>query len=158
MGMDVYGDNPTSDLGRHLRQSVWGWSPLWKLTCDLGGIGDDLRFAGKFNQGAGLDGDGSARLAHTLFGALDGGAVADWIARHEEALAALPPEPCQWCGATGVRRDAVGVDMGMDVAGTCNGCNGTGYRPHPATHCSTSEDEVVEWARFLADCGGFKIH
>jgi hypothetical protein len=83
----------------------------------------------------------------------------------------IPDEPCQYCDATGVRTDTVGVCEGMptrelDVEdaqalgrthGWCNACCGKGTVEPWARNYSLLVEDVREFAVFLSYCGGFQI-
>lgn len=174
MGMDVFGANARSPKGDYFRNNVWHWRPLWDfvVTIDEGReIDDDTAGRGHMNDGAGLDDKASQRLAKTLFEALESGHVRQAVEEFNKFVSQLPMEHCQWCNGTGVRTDEVGVKMGMhdkelDPAlaiivgrthGTCNACNGMGERESLDASYTFSEDNVRNFAEFLADCGGFAI-
>ena len=171
MGMDVMGKNARSEKGEYFRNNVWWWRPLWGYCLD---IHPDL--AGKVeyghsNDGDGLDGDDARDLGLRLIMDIERGTTAEYEQAYREQLASLPMEDCEWCGATGIRTDEVGVENGMptqaleaDVAsivgrthGYCNACGGYGKRESWLANYPFSVDNVRRFAEFLLDCGGFEI-
>jgi hypothetical protein len=170
MGMDVIGKNAKSEVGEYFRRSVWGWRPLWDYVYD---IHEDLvgNVEGGYNDGDGLDAVGATKLANRLFEDLADGTVYRYVSERNEKLASLPRETCTLCEGTGVRRDAVGVDMFMPerelapevqvltgrTHGYCNGCSGYGDKPHWDTNYDLREQDIRDFAHFLADSGGFEI-
>jgi hypothetical protein len=173
MGMDVYGSNPTSERGEYFRNNVWWWRPLWDYCCEVGSdlIEPEVAEGGHYNDGVGLGEDDSKALALVLLGELDSGRTAEFERKHREYLASLPREDCDLCGATGIRTDAIGEDMGQPTKelpteiqiltgrthGWCNGCNGVGTRESFGMSYPFSAENVREFAEFLRDCGGFQI-
>ena len=173
MGMDVYGKEPKSKTGEYFRNNVWWWRPLWDYCCEVGAevISEELAEYGHYNDGAGLDAELSEALARVLLDELESGRTAEYERKHNEYLATLPRQECDLCGATGIRTDAVGVEMGQptkelpaEVAiltgrthGWCNGCNGVGTRENFGMSYPFSTENVREFADFLLACGGFAI-
>ncbi|HEP8940006.1 TPA: hypothetical protein VDU81_004100 [Pseudomonas aeruginosa] len=154
MGMDVFGQSPVSERGEYFRNNVWWWHPLWeyceRLAPDL--IPSDN--LGHSNDGWGLDGPASLELANRLAAALTAGEVEQYENAYAAFLAALPDEPCTICAGTGKRAEPPHTGAGTLP---CNGCEGSGRRPHFATHYPFSAENVREFAAFLRDCGGFNI-
>lgn len=173
MGMDVYGQNPTSERGEYFRSNVWWWRPLWEYCCQVGVevIDQEVAERGQYNDGAGLDEDGSVALAQILRNELESGRTAQYERKHNEFRASLPREACELCDATGIRTDTVGVDMKMSerelspevqiltgrTHGWCNACQGVGTVESWHSHYPFSAELVQEFAGFLADSGGFEI-
>lgn len=167
MGMDVLGKEPTSKEGEYFRNNVWWWRPLWDYACDIGAavIAEKLRRAGHHNDGEGLDGPASVRLAQLLKEELATGRTARYQAERQTALDALPRYDCPYCNGTGSRTDAVGVRMGMPERmnphtgkpGWCNGCGGEGKRDDDAKSYGFSVENVQEFVQFLEHCGGFRV-
>lgn len=158
MGMDVMGRNATSEVGSYFRRNVWGWRPLWNYVADMHADIAAKVEHGHSNDGDGLDAADSYELGLKLYNDIADGAAARYVAERDETIAAMPSKPCEYCGATGVRTDAVGVEMGMDKKKWCNACDGKGsVRPWEASYSLTVED-VREFADFLVDCGGFNIY
>jgi len=173
MGMDVFGLNPKNEKGEYFRNNVWWWRPLWMFCCEVGEevINQELVEAGHFNDGAGLDDDGSKTLARILMEKLESGVVAEAEEEFKRISESAPRVKCDWCNNTGIRTDEVGISMGMhDKAlsaeqaarlgrdfGWCNGCDGEGTQRHPMSSYGFSVENVREFAEFLDSCGGFEI-
>lgn len=171
MGMDVYGNAPTTESGEHFRNNVWWWRPLW-VYCGI--VADDLLTGvnGQTNDGDGLDADQAAELASRLHDEINSGATAEYAAAYQLDLSVLPRESCKYCDATGIRTDTIGEDAGMPLRaldstvaavvgrthGWCNACNGEGQIDNWALSYRFSVDNVQKFAHFLSSCGGFKIY
>lgn len=165
MGMDVYGQNPTSEVGSYFRNNVWWWRPLWSY-CEH--IAPDLipkDNEGHLNDGWGLDAEGARALAQKLKEELDSGRCAEHAESYQRELKALLREPCDLCNGTGVRRDEIGLEHGFPeklnpytgLKGWCNGCDGKGDKPPFAANYPFSTQNVAEFANFLEASGGFEI-
>ena len=171
MGMDVIGNNPASETGSYFRANVWCWKPLWAY-CESNYQVAKKVTHGFSNDGDGLNGFDSSELSELLSRDLANGTVAQYKIDYDLQLAELPRQNCEWCNATGIRTDEVGIEHGMptrklepEIAiltgreiGSCNGCNGVGTSPHWATNYPFYIEVVENFARFLKDCGGFRIH
>lgn len=171
MGMDVYGKNPTGEVGSYFRRNVWGWHPLWEYVETVHpDIAENVEYAHS-NDGDGLEADDSQALAHRLKSDLANGVVAYYIKTRNEWLASLERPTCEWCEGTGIRMDEVGREAGMPTKtlepelasivgrteGWCNGCNGEGKRDNINTWYSLEEEDIQQFAEFLENCGGFEI-
>lgn len=171
MGMDVYGDNPTSDKGEYFRNNVWWWRPLWDYCLELhGDIADKVQH-GHSNDGDGLDAYHASLLGERLLRDVATGVTDEYQKRYNQYLSELERSDCDLCEGTGIRTDRVGVEMGMptkeldeDVAiivgrthGYCNACRGEGKVNDWETEYPFSVDNVRQFGEFLVDSGGFKI-
>jgi len=154
MGMDVYGNNPTSEKGEYFRNTVWWWHPLATYCEEVCGSTCGQCESWHSNDGDGLDAENAAVLASALLEEIESGRCAEWKERYEEELASLPDEECSICGGTGYRQEPPNVGPGDQK---CNGCDGVGSRRPWDTHYPFSVENVQEFAEFLQDCGGFKI-
>jgi hypothetical protein len=67
VGMDVYGKNPTSEVGEYFRASVWSWYPILDRVAETGVLPAEMVERMGSNDGAGPD----AVLAGVLADALD---------------------------------------------------------------------------------------
>lgn len=166
MGMDVYGKRPKSEDGKYFRASVWSWHPLADMLAEFY---PDL--IGKIEHLHSNDGDGLGARDATALGKrmlADEAKIREYVAAHEAARKALPRRPCEFCNATGVRRDAVGqahgfttrvhVVDGVEKVGWCNACDGAGQREHIDASSWMDFDHVMEFARFALASGGFEIN
>ena len=152
MGMDVHGiGNPDA----YFRRSIWSWRPLADYV--VFAAPDITQHCANWqsNDGDGLDAAQSLALADRLELQLQSGQTAAYVARRDAELARLPNEECRICGGAGKRLPP--PDVGP-CDQPCNGCDGVGsVRPYEAWY-SLSVDDVVEFAAFLRQCGGFEIH
>jgi|TARA_Y100000310_G_scaffold193888_1_gene193829 hypothetical protein len=151
MGMDIYGNKPTSPKGEYFRANVWYWRPLWNYCCENCSISQKLAEGGHYNDGMGMNSAQAAHLAEELQNLLDSKHVANHRLNEERRLRALPDEVCVICGGKGIRSDAI-------VQGECNGCSGKGRRRPFSTWYSFHEEVVAEFIEFLRDSGGFSIN
>lgn len=150
MGMDVFGKNPTAEVGGYFRESVWGWRPLADyLTTEFPEETAGCTYW-QSNDYDGLDADECGALASKLGQALEAGAVALYEKSYAEEQDNLPDHPCPYCQATGQRTWDDGVR-------TCNACRGTGRQEHPGRHYPFREETVRQFHQFLTHCGGFEI-
>ena len=171
MGMDVYGKNPTDEVGEYFCRKVWGWHPLWDMCEDLvHELAGRVEYA-HCNDGDGLNAVDSEALGDALNEAIFDGRVAEWVARRDETLANLPKEDCLICDSTGIRTDEIGIQDGQhDKAlpkeqaivldrefGWCNGCDGKGWKEPFASWYEVEVNDATEFATFLRACGGFEI-
>jgi hypothetical protein len=171
MGMDVYGNEPTSEVGEYFRRNVWGWHPLWEYVENIHPEIAELVEHGHSNDGDGLNASDSVRLAKLLQEDLGSGTASEYIAERGKMLADLPKEECRQCHGTGIRTDEAGVAQGMSerelspeiailtgrTKGWCNGCHGEGFNEPFATNYYLEEEDIREFADFLLESGGFKI-
>lgn len=171
MGMDVYGDNPSSEVGEYFRSNVWWWRPLADY-CQA--VAPDACSGCEYwhtNDGDGLDATAAARLAVALREELRTGRTSVYASAYTTSLASLPRQECEFCDGTGTRQDAVGVSLNMHrkviehppnhlrigQTGWCNGCDGTGSTKSITASYPFGVDFVEDFAEFVANSGGFKI-
>lgn len=172
MGMDVYGNAPTSEKGEYFRNNVWWWHPLWDYCLEVhGDIAGKVQH-GHFNDGDGLGAYDASVLGDRLLADIATGVTAEYEKRYNEHLGELPRKTCDLCEGTGIRTDKVGQEMGMptkelapEIAiivgrthGFCNSCLGEGMVDDFQTNYPFTVENVREFAEFLLDCGGFRIH
>lgn len=171
MGMDVYGKNPANEVGQYFRRNVWGWRPLWQYVEDIHPEIAELVEYAQSNDGDGLGARDSKKLAKLLKEDIFRGVVDNYVETRNKYLSELPKEDCQLCEATGIRTDKVGVENGMpekelspEIAiitgrtkGWCNACSGEGKKDPWETSYYLEAEDIVEFADFLENCGGFEI-
>lgn len=164
MGMDVYGKNPASEKGEYFRRNVWGWRPLWDYVINQHPEIADLVAYGHSNDGDGLNAKNSKKLAQLLMEDYKSGVAGEYVRERNKYLSELEFEPCEYCNSTGIREGMEERVLEPDIAiivgrdkGDCNACKGIGKREPFQTWYSLEEDDIKEFAEFLADCGGFEI-
>jgi hypothetical protein len=171
MGMDVYGKNPTNEIGQYFRRNVWGWRPLWQYVEDTHPEIAELVKYPQSNDGDGLNATNSKKLAKALREDLALGRAVEYVEQRNKYLAGLERPTCDLCEGTGIRSDKVGVDNGMPerelspemailtgrTHGYCNACGGEGKTDSWETNYYLDLDDISEFADFLANCGGFEI-
>lgn len=157
MGMDVYGKNPVSETGEYFRRNVWGWHPLWSYVEDVyPEIASEVEYA-HTNDGDGLDEAMCEILAVKLEEDIKSGYAQEYIDKRNAHLDSLPLLDCEYCRGSGIRKDKVGIELGMLERKTCNGCNGEGKKKQFDTWYHLELNDIKEFAAFLKDCGGFQI-
>jgi hypothetical protein len=159
MGMDVYGQQPTTDEGEYFRNNAWWWRPLAKYVQN---VAPEIAAKCKYwhsNDGDGLNSEDSLALADVLQAELDSGRTATYKRLYDGELARLQKEPCKLCEGTGTRKPPPMEGAGDPKADgiKCNGCNGEGYEPDWRTHYSFEVENVQKFVTFLRGCGGFAI-
>jgi hypothetical protein len=173
MGMDVYGKAPKANEGEYFRNNVWWWRPLWDYCCDVATdiIGEELAENGHYNSGEGLNAEAAERLGNRLKDEIYSGRTYQYQQDYNEHLSKLSRHACKFCEGTGIRTDAVGVEMGMPTrklteeeqillerdAGWCNACRGEGLVDDFNTNYPFTVENVDNFAMFLLNCGGFQI-
>lgn len=153
MGMDVYGESPKTKRGEYFRNNCWYWRPLWNYICDQCSdfITEADQDAGHYNDGHLIEKERAERIANRLRALCASGKVLDFEREYAKHLESLPDEICDLCHGTGKRTDMEAVDG-------CNKCHGKGrVRPMETWYPFTAEN-VLEFAEFAEDSGGFRIH
>lgn len=149
MGMDVMGKDPSSKKGEYFRNNCWWWRPLWDYCCMVMPSIDNEK--GQYNDGYGLDGEGSKELARRLVAELDSGMTAIYAEQYKKLQDEAPDVTCWLCKGSGKRNDDV-------IKGECNACKGTGKTRPDITHYPFAVDNVWAFSEFLKECGGFQIY
>ena len=154
MGMDVFGKAPSAEEGEYFRANIWWWRPLAAYCCFVApGITGNCTYW-QSNDGDGLEGADSVRLADVLDELIGNGSCAAYIAERKRHLDSLPLEPCQICDGTGLRKAVPETGAGDRP---CNGCDSTGRTKSFDCHYPMDVETVREFAIFLRHCGGFRI-
>jgi len=147
MGMDVCGKNPDTEEGEYFRNNVWHWHPLWEYCRHVAPALTEKVIYGHSNDGDGLDAEDSKRLATCLEQRIENGEAAAYVTERDKTFAALPDEFCWLCGGTGMKAGSP----------KCSRCNGTGRAQPWEIEYSLDVENIENFARFLAHCGGFEI-
>jgi hypothetical protein len=145
--------------------NVWHWRPLWDYCHEVApDIIDEQTWDDCHqNMGAGLRAVDARTLAARLREEIVSGRTAAAAEAHAQTMAAMPDEACSLCGGTGKRTDEI-AERTDEIAERfpvlkerCNGCDGKGT--HSPIECSyvLSEDNVIEFAAFLEQGGGFRV-
>jgi hypothetical protein len=170
MGMDVYGNKPTSETGEYFRANVWYWRPLANYCCT---IAPEITGRCKYwqsNDGAGLDAADAFALAEILQREINNGRAATYERIYRAEQEALPNKPCWLCKGTGSRAPIPHDQQLDDLLGPppapqiepdgrmkCNGCDGEGFVRPESTYYPFSAEVVAEFVAFVRECGGFRI-
>lgn len=170
MGMDVFGKDPTDEVGKYFRRNVWGWRPLADFIIENSPIIAAKCEHWHSNDGDGLDADDARRLADHLDQMVADGTAEVYVTQRDADLAALSMERCELCEGTGIRRDRVGIEHGQierlietpghkrqGQRGWCNACDDTGEREPWARSYFLEIDDIREFAAFARASGGFEI-
>jgi hypothetical protein len=164
MGMDVYGLAPRAANGEYFRNNVWWWHPLWDYVIQTTGrlLTARQQELGHTNSGVRISEKKALAIATTLDQQLERGEVVKYATAYEEAMRAIPDEPCELCRGTGARTekleclDAESIPR-LSAPGGCNGCGGTGKLRPFCTHYPFGEENVREFASFCRHSGGFEV-
>jgi hypothetical protein len=185
MGFDLYGLNPKGDIpkpvitdwedekqaddffkyqdetpGSYFRANVWWWRPLWQyvtVACyDILTEKDMER--GDYNDGHRISKTKANRIASRLKKLDKNGSIMKYESEYKAYLKSLPREDCNICEGTGVREDEIGRKAReKDEEYKCNGCLGEGKRDNFDTHYPFESEEVIRFAEFCEQSGGFEI-
>lgn len=173
MGMDVYGKTPVSERGEYFRNNIWWWRPLWDY-CEQ--VAPELctKIDGHTNSGDGLNDKGAKELGKILLTEVASGRTELYQNEYRRQLSELPLETCNICDGTGIRTNPSpsGEDFKLyerelepdkqilygRTHGWCNGCDGAGTTPNWMSNYPFSVENVIEFAEFLLESGGFEIH
>ena len=151
MGMDVYGKNPTAEVGHYFRNNAWWWAGLANfVTSRYPEITAACTYWGT-NDGDGLDAASATALADAIDQDFATGVIDQWEAAFNERREAAPRQTCRPCEGTGARNDEGGTTQ------TCVICEGTGMRAGMESWYHFSVDNVREFSAFLRASGGFEI-
>jgi hypothetical protein len=164
MGTDVYGLAPRAPRGEYFRNNVWWWHPLWDYVVQNTGrlLTARQQELGHTNSGIRISEKKALAIASTLEQLLERGEVARYAVAYAEALQALPNEVCQLCRGSGARNEKLEcVDVEaiprLSAPGGCNGCGGAGKLRPFCTHYPFGEENVLEFAAFCRQSGGFEV-
>ncbi len=150
MGMDISGKNPASKTGSYFRNNVWWWRPLWNychhVAPDL--IDGDLFSSGGYNEGAGLNAKGAAKLAIILETKLAEGHTKHWEEEYKLYIESLPDDDCSVCNNN---------NRGNKKKKDCYSCDGKGTQESWSKSYPFDVENVENFAKFLIDSGGFEI-
>jgi DnaJ-class molecular chaperone len=157
MGMDVYGNKPDSKIGEYFCNSGWSWHPLWNY-CEIVApmLTKKVKY-GHSNDGDGLNKQDSLRLAEILEQELSSERTKAYAQRYKADMDALPDEKCKYCNGTGDRKDLEPAEWKKKCGG-CNACHGKGKVRPTDTFYPFDTDNIREFVKFLAHCGGFAIN
>jgi len=165
MGTNVHGLKPKHSVGEQFGRNVWGWTPL------MGYISAQHKKFEKLFEKNRLTELQANKIADALFDDIASGKAEAYADKFMNKIATLPEVPCEFCEATGIRKDAVGMEKGMThlvldprlaqqlgrQRGWCNGCFGYGMKKSSDSAYYLELTDVVEFAEFLRNCGGAKI-
>ena len=147
-------DYEKSNPGIYFRNNCWWWRPLWQYSkfvndhYKLGLIDEDLFESGSYNDGAGLDAEGSVKLAMHLQMSIEDKTGMKYANERQEWLDSLEDEPCSRCNNN---------NRGKVKKKDCNPCGGKGTKkPFEASYPFDLRN-VSDFAKFLEFSGGFKI-
>jgi hypothetical protein len=178
MGMDVYGNNPTSETGDYFRLNVWWWHPLANYCCEVAPEITAPCTHWHSNDGDGLDAERAGALAEALQREISAGRTAAYEKIYTSKQEMAPNEPCDICDGTGTRKPVperelpegdevfvmfcgpepeIGAGDPNNGGIKCNGCDGTGTVRPWATNYPFSVEKVEKFVAFLRECGGFCI-
>jgi hypothetical protein len=153
MGMDVYGSNPKSDIGKIFRRNVWGWHSMWEyVEHEYPDIATKVKGA-HTNDGGYLEESDCIDLSNRIDIDFKIGKIHAYIYECSKFLDSLSDVDCYACLGFGVTRSGVFHPS----EGVCRQCQGKGKARPYAYNYMPRIDDLVEFSMFLKSCGGFKI-
>lgn len=153
MGMNLYGNNPSSHVGKIYRSSIWIWHPMWNyFEINYPEVAKDLG-NGHANDGDELDNAKSIELANIIINDLSNGKINEYLQNFENFLNSLPETICEYCLGFGKER----VFVLQQTEENCFRCNGSGKSKMMITNYRAYTHDFYKLADFLRSCGGFKI-
>jgi hypothetical protein len=162
MGMDVYGEAPQNKKGEYFRNNCWWWRPLWDYVADVCSdfITDKDHSSGHYNDGHLIEKARAERIAARLRQLCESGKVLDFEREYKRHIESLTDIPCDICNGTGIRpggKEQFGAEWFAGCNG-CNGCNGKGTVKPNEAHYPFEAENVLEFAEFAENSGGFRIY
>jgi hypothetical protein len=133
MGMDVYGKQPTSEVGEYFRANIWSWRPIYSLVLQLC---EDL-----------LDDETLRLMAQNDGAGPSDAATCNKMADRFE----------QWLKTN---RDGHTVYVEREAAyesGVLSALEGLGATVANDPTYDVSAEHLAEWVLFLRHCGGFEV-
>jgi hypothetical protein len=159
MGMDVCGNNPTTEEGNYFHNSIWFWCPLANYIKQAApDIAGKCRYWDS-NDGDGLDSANALELAAILQAEIDSGRCEHYARIYTSAQEMASDVACDICAGTGTRKPVPECGAGTLVSGVrCNACAGKGHVRPWSTHYPFDVENISEFVAFLRGCGGFAIY
>tara|TARA_R110000737_G_scaffold58043_1_gene83855 strand:+ start:158 stop:733 length:576 start_codon:yes stop_codon:yes gene_type:complete len=158
--MKAYQSYQNDTPGSYFRANVWWWRPIWQyisITCEDILTEKDME-KGEYNDGHKISKTKANRIASRLKLADKNGEIMKYESEYKAYLKSLPEEDCSICEGTGVREDEIGREAReKDEEYKCNGCYGKGKRESFGTHYPFESEEVMRFAEFCEQSGGFEI-
>ena len=160
--------------GDYFRNNVWWWHRTWDYVCHLceDFITEEEQSEGHTNSGLQIDEERSIKMAKRISKAAKSGAIKKEVILYNKHLDTLEGTECEMCNGTGTRKGWEGwqtkgewlkthdSESNYKHAHNCNGCNackGTGKQKNWACNYQISEENVLEFGKFVANSGGFEI-
>jgi hypothetical protein len=159
VGFCLSGLRPCGQNGRFFRVNVWWWRPLWQYAHYIcPDVVDTARFEmGLSNDGVCFTSAEAHELGVALTKAVTDGDAAQAEHEYNAAMAAKPDQICSRCSGTGLLLPPADAGCRGAVHVPCQACGGKGTcRPWAAWY-EFSAGNVMDFARFCLECGGFEI-
>ena len=159
---DVYFDAvyeyETNNPGVYFRANIWTWRPLWQYACDLmhDVYSDEDVAGGSVNSGYAITKANAMVLSDRLNMAIEENAHHMYERDYKAMQDALPQVECEICEGAGMRQYERNENV-TELA-PCNACEGTKLRDDWRKSYPFDAEFVEEFARFVEQSGGFKIH
>jgi hypothetical protein len=152
MGFDLNGLKPKNKKGEDFRNNVWWWRRLWDFVYqrNLDILTEDEYKSGHYNDGLKIDQKRAEIIAGRLHVLIDNGEAKMHEVDYKMKQDSLEDEECDLCHGTGFRNDKF-------VVGKCNKCHGKGKVRPFSTWYDFDEENVLSFAEFAENSGGFEI-
>lgn len=153
MGVVLYGQEPKSEAGKVLRQSVWVWSPLinyFQIEHEqISVMMDQLQFNDAFEVGP----NAAQAIADIIQEDLKNGKISKYIDEFNKLKDDLPDMDCQHCLGKGKERDRIIYESEED----CFRCKGSGKSRPLICDYFVEPFDFESFAKFIRESEGFII-
>jgi len=174
MGFDLHGVNPINmqpayegeeinkqleyeeASGIYFRNNCWWWRPLWGFVCQHCSeiLNEEDMARGGYNDGHKITATKAKKIAIQLE-ALDlDGTIDRFETNYKNEQEALDQVKCTICEGTGKRKEPPATGAGNVK---CNGCQGTGKHDDWMLSYPFNKENVLNFAEFAKNSGGFEI-
>jgi len=162
---NLLGKYEDENPGVYFRANVWFWRPIAEWLVKNIEVLDEEDIHGlSYNEGHIINENVAKIIGSTIKHHDEEGFIDEWI-QHNKILQALrDKQECTICDGTGVRRDQIAIDVGLEpftkngIEGyKCNACNGEGVKEAFENNYPYSKKALVEFGIFASQSGGFQI-
>ena len=149
MGYDLCGRKFTSKAGEYFRNNIWWWHQLANYVASVTGLNDEMWHD---NSGHWVKKKEADLIWKTLNNLHKKGEIHKYARKYKAQDKKAPKEvDCNWCNATGVDIDGSGIKK------ECTWCHGTKKIANYDKGRPFTVTNVMQFAKFCKDSGGFNI-
>jgi len=154
MGVVLYGQNPKSEEGKVLRQSIWVWSPLinyFQIEHDqISSMMHQLQFNDAFEVGP----NAAQAIADIIDEDMKNGKIEKYINDFKKMKEDLPDMDCQHCLGKGKEREFILYESEED----CFRCKGSGKSRPLIDDYFVELFDFTTFQNFIRESEGFIIN